>query len=148
MTRDKNLRATVLARDYLVCAKCGVLGTDPLAFDVDHIVPLSRGGEDTAENCQVLCVPCHRRKTYKIETSSLPRRTVGVRKTRDIGDAISLVRESQGLTQVELANTLGCDRFYLAKIESGANNIFVTRLLRTLKELGITMTLTFGEEAA
>lgn len=80
--------------------------------------------------------------------SGLPRRTIDVRKTRDIGDAISLTRESQGLTQAELADIICCDRFYLAKIESGASNIFATRLLRTLKELGITMTLTFGTEEA
>jgi HNH endonuclease/Helix-turn-helix len=145
MNRDKSIRAAVLERDGLHCAKCGKPRTNPLEFDVDHIIPLSRGGADTAENCQVLCVACHRRKGCMNE-SLLTRRTVDVRKTRDIGDAISLVRESQGLTQTELADIICCDRFYLSKIESGANNIFATRLLRTLKELGITMTLTFGTE--
>lgn len=31
----------------------------PNAFDIDHIVPLFKNGEDTLENCQALCCNCH-----------------------------------------------------------------------------------------
>ncbi|WP_274535902.1 HNH endonuclease [Streptomyces sp. CB02923] len=44
------------------CASCG-LGYLASAIDVDHIVPLSRGGEDVASNVQLLCKPCHKAKT-------------------------------------------------------------------------------------
>lgn len=30
---------------------------------VDHIVPKERGGADELHNLQVLCAPCHSRKT-------------------------------------------------------------------------------------
>ncbi|KAG5181010.1 hypothetical protein JKP88DRAFT_279159 [Tribonema minus] len=33
------------------------------AVDVDHVVPLWRGGADLPSNLQVLCLSCHRRKT-------------------------------------------------------------------------------------
>ena len=33
------------------------------AYDLDHIVPLWKGGEDTEENLQALCPACHRKKT-------------------------------------------------------------------------------------
>ena len=32
-------------------------------IEVDHVIPLSQGGTDTAGNLQLLCGPCHRAKT-------------------------------------------------------------------------------------
>ena len=29
-------------------------------WDAHHVVPEHDGGEDNLQNCQVLCVPCHR----------------------------------------------------------------------------------------
>jgi transcriptional regulator with XRE-family HTH domain len=70
-------------------------------------------------------------------------RTVVVRKPRDIGDAIRVVREGRGISQEELAETNAYDRFYLNGLEAGRNTIYITRLLRTLKSLGITLSVTF-----
>jgi 5-methylcytosine-specific restriction enzyme A len=60
--RWRKLRRMVLARD-LVC-KIGVLcqGT-ALATEVDHIVPKSKGGDDSMENLQGACHACHSHKT-------------------------------------------------------------------------------------
>jgi 5-methylcytosine-specific restriction protein A len=33
------------------------------AIDIDHVLPLAKGGEDIDENVQCLCRPCHRLKT-------------------------------------------------------------------------------------
>jgi 5-methylcytosine-specific restriction endonuclease McrA len=50
------------ARRYAVwlrnptCAKCGRVVPFPSGFELDHKVPLHKGGLDTEENCQVLCV--------------------------------------------------------------------------------------------
>ncbi|CUW30067.1 HNH endonuclease [Streptomyces sp. SID7810] len=44
------------------CAHCG-LSFLASAIDVDHIVPLSRGGEDVDGNVQLLCHSCHKAKT-------------------------------------------------------------------------------------
>lgn len=46
------------------CAACERLTNYPDGFELDHIVPLFKGGEDVDSNMQVLCVsPCHRDKT-------------------------------------------------------------------------------------
>lgn len=48
------------------CAHCGRMTMYPQGFELDHVVALTNGGEDTDENCQVLCTGddgCHRRKT-------------------------------------------------------------------------------------
>jgi transcriptional regulator with XRE-family HTH domain len=65
-------------------------------------------------------------------------RTVVVRKPRDIGDAIRAVREARGISQEELAAQANAyDRFYLNGLEAGRSTMYITRLLRTLKSLGI-----------
>lgn len=38
------------------CACCGIGVLYPHGFELDHVVRLADGGEDTEENCQVLCV--------------------------------------------------------------------------------------------
>mgnify|MGYP001278373416 CR=1 FL=1 len=38
------------------CAGCGRVVGYPGGFELDHIVPLHKGGPDTDENCQVLCI--------------------------------------------------------------------------------------------
>ena len=55
----KKIRAAVLSAGK--CAGCG--STGPL--EVDHIVPIVRGGSCQIENLQALCVPCNRSKGRK-----------------------------------------------------------------------------------
>ena len=43
----------------------------------------------------------------------MARRTIEVRKPRDIGDAIRAVREARGISQEDLAQANAYDRFYL-----------------------------------
>ncbi|MBQ9630962.1 MAG: HNH endonuclease [Treponema sp.] len=45
-----------------LCPKCG----KTFAFEqmqADHITPWSKGGKTVAENCQMLCADCNRRKS-------------------------------------------------------------------------------------
>lgn len=46
-----------------VYCKCPVYFGKASNADVDHIIPLSLGGDTSIDNMQVLCVQCHRRKT-------------------------------------------------------------------------------------
>ena len=73
------------------------------------------------------------------------RKTVEVRKPRDIGDAIRVVREARGISQEELAEANAYDRFYLNRLEAGRSTVYITRLFRTLKSLGITLSVTFDD---
>lgn len=73
-------------------------------------------------------------------------KTIEVRKPRDIGDAIRAMREARGISQEDLAQTNAYDRFYLNGLESGRGTLYITRLLRTLKSLGITLSITFDPD--
>jgi 5-methylcytosine-specific restriction protein A len=45
------------------CAHCRQLTVYPSGFNLDHIVALGNGGDDTDANSQVLCLRCHTRKS-------------------------------------------------------------------------------------
>jgi len=52
----------VWRRDQGKCVKCG--SQENIEFD--HIIPLSKGGSNTARNIQLLCERCNREKSNKI----------------------------------------------------------------------------------
>lgn len=45
------------------CEDCGVKIIAGLGPHYDHILPDALGGTPTADNCRVLCIPCHKAKT-------------------------------------------------------------------------------------
>jgi hypothetical protein len=67
-----NLRNFIKQRDNQTCQnpRCSIsLAREPhLLLEVDHIVPVSRGGMSTPENLQTLCWRCNRTKSNKMTT--------------------------------------------------------------------------------
>ncbi|WP_190129101.1 HNH endonuclease [Streptomyces mashuensis] len=57
-------RSRALARDRFTCQGCG----SRQQLEVDHILPVARGGTWALENLRTLCRPCHRTKTYEDRT--------------------------------------------------------------------------------
>lgn len=62
------LREKIKARDNYSCKKCGLsINDEPnLLLEIDHIIPLSRGGITSEDNLQTLCWKCNRSKGSKI----------------------------------------------------------------------------------
>lgn len=58
--RSIQVRREILA-SFPVCQICHLRAS----AEVDHIVPLARGGGDIHENCRAVCVQCHREKTKR-----------------------------------------------------------------------------------
>ncbi len=61
--------------------------------------------------------------------------------SRSLGAAIRYYRRKAGLTQAQLAERAGMDRTTLAYLELGRESEQVRRLLRILRQLGVTVTL-------
>ena len=61
-------REHIKSRDGYTCRQCSVALADQphLLLEVDHIIPVSRGGMSTEENLQTLCWRCNRTKSNKI----------------------------------------------------------------------------------
>ena len=51
----------VFERDNFTCRNCGEDGTFK-SLEVDHIIPVSKGGTDDLENLQTLCYECNMEK--------------------------------------------------------------------------------------
>lgn len=66
MTND--LREAIKQRDNYTCCICGnsVLKEPNLLLEVDHIIPVSKGGVTEADNLQTLCWRCNRNKGNSI----------------------------------------------------------------------------------
>lgn len=62
------LREQIKRRDGYTCKNCGIsLAVEPhLLLEVDHIMPVSKGGLSVPENLQTLCWKCNRSKGAKV----------------------------------------------------------------------------------
>lgn len=62
------LRQAIKERDHYACRQCGAsLAQEPhLLLEIDHIIPVSKGGLTTEDNLQTLCWRCNRSKGSKI----------------------------------------------------------------------------------
>ena len=61
-TFDNRMRRTAYEKQKGICNKCGKHFSLE-EMDADHITPWSKGGKTVAENCQMLCRECNRRKS-------------------------------------------------------------------------------------
>jgi hypothetical protein len=61
--------AVVFERDKGICGICR-LPVDASSFDIDHVIPLSKGGEHRYSNVQVAHSRCNRRKGAKLPRDS------------------------------------------------------------------------------
>jgi len=69
-------KRAVAIRDGAACRACGELHESPIVeggkpypiyseLELDHAKPLHLGGTEHPDNCQLLCVACHRKKTTR-----------------------------------------------------------------------------------
>lgn len=58
----KQLREQIARRDNYTCQICGKYMPDGVGLQIDHIVPVSKGGKSVPSNLQVLCSKCNGRK--------------------------------------------------------------------------------------
>ena len=62
---SSKLRFEVFRRDKFVCQYCGACGPN-VELEIDHIIPVSRGGTDDKDNLKTACFDCNRGKGDKV----------------------------------------------------------------------------------
>ena len=64
----KKLRESIKSRDNFTCCFCGnSTHVEPnLLLEIDHIIPVAKGGQTVKDNLQTLCWKCNRAKSDKI----------------------------------------------------------------------------------
>lgn len=68
------LRESILVRDNHTCMSCGISTQKEthLLLEVDHIMPIAKGGITIETNLQALCWKCNRTKGAKVLENHLP----------------------------------------------------------------------------
>lgn len=64
----KKLRESIKKRDNYTCCNCrnSVYAEPNLLLEIDHIIPVSKGGCTEEKNLQTLCWKCNRSKSNNI----------------------------------------------------------------------------------
>lgn len=68
-----SLREKIKKRDHFTCMQCGnSIEKEPnLLLEIDHIVPVSKGGLTAEDNLQTLCWKCNRKKGSKLQENNI-----------------------------------------------------------------------------
>ena len=61
------LREEIMKRDNYTCQICGKYMPDKVGLQIDHIIPIAKGGKTVPSNLQVLCSRCNGSKHDKLE---------------------------------------------------------------------------------
>ena len=64
---SSSMRYNVLKRNNFRCQICGRSAQDGVTLEVDHIIPISKGGKTEYSNLRTLCKDCNRGKSNKFE---------------------------------------------------------------------------------
>jgi 5-methylcytosine-specific restriction endonuclease McrA len=59
----KSQRFAIFKRDHYRCQICGSYASDDLTLEVDHKIPVAKGGTNEPENLWTLCFDCNRGKS-------------------------------------------------------------------------------------
>lgn len=62
-----SLRYDILRRDGFRCTICGRSASEGARLEVDHILPVSKGGRTEPSNLRTLCMDCNRGKSDKYD---------------------------------------------------------------------------------
>jgi len=88
------------------CSLCGSKPNGEIELDIDHIIPVSKGGTDDLENLQVLCHRCNRGKGNYLLKSSVEIKKASLHVQADC--AFCAIDEKQIIFQNDYASVV-CD---------------------------------------
>ena len=61
-----SVRQYIYQRDNYQCQNCGQTQTETI-LNIDHIIPLAKGGSNDMSNLQTLCQTCNQNKKHHLD---------------------------------------------------------------------------------
>jgi len=74
-TISKKIRFEVLNRDKFTCQYCGRTVEDNAKLEIDHIIPVSKGGTNHINNLKTSCFECNRGKRALLNWKQINKHT-------------------------------------------------------------------------
>lgn len=96
---SKGLRFNVFKRDSFQCVYCGNRPPSVL-LEVDHIIPVSKGGLNKIENLVTSCINCNRGKSNK-ELSEVPKSVLDDEKKEKLSQYKEYIKYVKGLKKIK-----------------------------------------------
>lgn len=123
--------------------RCYYCQRDDVPLEIEHVIPVRRGGEHTVSNVVPACRACNVRKGKRTADEYLAgvRLPTTKRIPMDIGESIRRIRESKSYDQAELAKLAGLSASTLWRIEHGQR----TPRGRTLRGIAEALGVGIGE---
>jgi hypothetical protein len=107
MAISNNMRFTVLERDGFMCQYCGKKAPEA-NIEVDHVTPVSAGGEDIIDNLVAACVECNSGKAGKVISKPVTNKAIKKR--------LKHLEERRDI----LTKCSDCERDIMLQLESSA----------------------------
>jgi hypothetical protein len=86
---NKSLRFAVLSRDNYTCQYCGKKAPD-ISLEIDHKLPVSKGGDNRMDNLTTSCFDCNRGKSDKLCVRIDPRKKVSIELDAELVDILNI----------------------------------------------------------
>lgn len=136
-TLSKRIRFNVFKRDSFCCQYCGN-HPPSVILEVDHIIPVSKGGNNSIDNLLTSCFECNRGKS-NIELTELPEKTQGkllLIKERELQykeyqkllKSINLRLEQEAEMVADMFSSFFKDRELTKRFKNGSVKRFITEL--------------------
>lgn len=99
-TFPEYVKRRIACRQFWKCKKCDDLLTE--AFQIDHTVPIWKGGADEEFNCSALCANCHAIKTQKEASERAAEKQKEKMRTTQMARERVLIEEQKQCKQILL----------------------------------------------
>lgn len=137
---SKSLRYDIFNRDRFTCQYCGRQPPEVI-LNIDHIIPVSKGGTNDPENLRTSCFACNSGKKAKLPHSELnPMDTL-----RRAQESLEAVQSAKVLTKARKAReSLLSDIKAVLQSAMGRENIdkiHIISVSRIMQDIGVEKTL-------
>lgn len=134
---SKKTRFEVFKRDGFICVYCGQ-HPPQIILEVDHVIPVAKGGLSEEDNLVTACFSCNRGKSAK-KLDSIPKSLkLKAEKAKEIDDQIvgyqNILREIEMRIENEAFQIL--DYLGLVKDDGYANKGYITTTKNQIKIMG------------
>jgi hypothetical protein len=144
----KRLRFAVFARDNFTCRYCGKQ-SDSVELQVDHIIPVSKGGSNDESNLVTSCVPCNQGKSDILLEQAAPNETDRLRLAQELHEQKQAAKRAKQILKARKSRYQDLVNFLCESTGTESFNAQTAKILfRYVEQFGEDIVYPWIEKAA